>query len=110
MMPPLSLLLAEEASGATKLRRNVAPLPRRIDLNSHAGVLGAGRDLGWRNFSLLVCRFLGGNVNPLRGSPGFNNLRSLAVAVARARVDVNTNRIVPTVEAVTRQNDAALVA
>jgi hypothetical protein len=49
-------------------------------------------------------------VNPLRGSPGFNNLRSLAVAVARARVDVNTNRIVPTVEAVTRQNDAALVA
>ena len=88
----------------------MAPLPRRIYLNSHAGVLGAGRDLGWRNFSLLVCRFLGGNVNPLRGSPGFNNLRSLAVAVARARVDVNTNRIVPTVEAVTRQNDAALVA
>ena len=70
----------------------------------------AGRDLGWRKFSLLVCRFLGGNVNPLRSSPGFNILRSFTVAVTRARVDVSTNRIVPTVEAVTRQNDAGPVA
>jgi hypothetical protein len=49
-------------------------------------------------------------VNPLRSSLGFNNLRSLTVAVARARVDVSTNRIVLTVEAVTRQNDAGPVA
>jgi hypothetical protein len=49
-------------------------------------------------------------VNPLRSSPGFNILRSFTVAVTRARVDVSTNRIVPTVEAVTRQNDAGPVA
>jgi hypothetical protein len=48
-------------------------------------------------------------VNPLRRSPGFKNPRSLTVAIGRAKVDVSTNRIAPTVEAVSRQNDAALV-
>jgi hypothetical protein len=33
-------------------------------LNSHAGVLDAGRDLGWQEFSLVVCQLLGA-VNPL---------------------------------------------
>jgi hypothetical protein len=33
-------------------------------LKSHAGVLDAGRDLGWREFSLVVCQLLG-DVNRL---------------------------------------------
>src|ERR1017187_5135942 len=37
MMPPLSLLLAEKASGATEIRRIVTPLPRHLCLNPQAG-------------------------------------------------------------------------
>jgi hypothetical protein len=36
-MPPLSLLLAEKASGATEIRRIVTPLPRHLCLNPQAG-------------------------------------------------------------------------
>ena len=61
----------------------MAPVLRRMYPNSHAGVLGAGQDLGWREFSLVLCQLLRERESPEHLTGHQQRSRASPLAIGR---------------------------
>ncbi len=61
-------------------------------LNSHAGVLGVGRDLGWREFSLVVCQLLRGRESTAQLTVHQQHSKASRLAIGSPKPHVSTSR------------------